>query len=165
MRKWWRDKTKLKRAIERLERTNTYGQHGLAYDLGVTSRTLRKWKTGERKPDLAHGLAINRCMDGERNEKGQSIYPGIVQREAGYDSMLAAYKGDYIRTTQKAPAKTDEQIGRYLRRKNIGFFKRQEAIAKKAGEDFTKPEPEVYEDSIIEAYEHFEMVEQSLGMT
>lgn len=165
MRKWWRDKTKLRRAIERLERTNTYGQHGLAFDLGVTGRTLRKWKTGERKPDLAHGLAINRCMEGERNEKGQSIYPGIMQREAGYDSMIMAYKRDYINTTGKAPKKTDEQIGRYLRRKEIGIFKKQQVIAKVSGEEFKKPKPVVYEDSILDAYEHYEMVERALGIT
>lgn len=44
--------------IKDLEKWNPKGQKQLAKQLGVSTRTLRYWKTGERKPTKAHAREI-----------------------------------------------------------------------------------------------------------
>ena len=45
---------KTKQLIVNTERRNPLGQKQLAKQLGVSTRTLRYWKTGERKPTKTH---------------------------------------------------------------------------------------------------------------
>jgi len=104
-------KSRYQPTLADLEKIYPYGQKHLAKALGVSTRTIRYWKTGERNPTEAHvSKLIHKKQGADRFIEGVQRNYNLTRKKA-----IAQIKSHYKREQKKAPeqAETDKWISLY----------------------------------------------------
>lgn len=108
-------KSKFQPTLADLEEIYPAGQKHLAKALGVSDRTIRYWKTGERNPTKEHvAILIHKKVSGQRYVRMVEENYDLTRRQA-----ITKIRKQYVREQKKAPTQkeTDKWLPPYPTKK------------------------------------------------